>query len=305
MRRAMVARLFAAVLIAGCGARAAPPAEVVVSEAPPKGSEPEAPLPVQPAKPRPEACTQAGARFRDPKLAPKPLTPAQEHIIAEARAFAREHAGDRRADDQLAEHAYAEARTLFEAYHWAEAALAFREVAMRHPHTEAGIYAAQLYLESLNVLGTQTGRESCYDDMKRDVPLIVDRYCTGPARKTNADACDSLDRVERDIDRLAAESLVRRADNGGPGAAELYERAGTAYLALARRCCVDALQRYALPQDERCDELAYNAGVALLRGTQPALASQALGILDDPKNTLARSPLRAKLAQRIQSPPGP
>src|SRR5579871_5539622 len=119
MRRAMVARLFAAALIAGCAASTAPPAEVAVPEVPPNRSE--APPPAQPAKPPPEACTQAGAGFRDTKYAPKPLTPEQERIIAEAQAFAREHAGDGRADDQLAAHAYAEARAHFEAYHWAEA----------------------------------------------------------------------------------------------------------------------------------------------------------------------------------------
>ena len=47
---------------------------------------------------------------------------------------------------------YARARTYFEAQHWEEAAVAFRDVALNHSDHESAPYAAQLWLEALNVL---------------------------------------------------------------------------------------------------------------------------------------------------------
>ena len=61
--------------------------------------------------------------------------------------------GDKEAEEQYVEVKYARARTYFESQHWEEAALAFRDVAINHADKDAGIFAAQLYLESINVLG--------------------------------------------------------------------------------------------------------------------------------------------------------
>ncbi|MFO0672073.1 MAG: hypothetical protein U0235_21015 [Polyangiaceae bacterium] len=69
--------------------------------------------------------------------------------------------------EQLVEVKYARARTYFEAQHWDEAAMAFKDIADHHADRDVGIYAAQLYLESINVLGANMNppRPVCYDDM--------------------------------------------------------------------------------------------------------------------------------------------
>ena len=41
----------------------------------------------------------------------------------------------------------------FQANHFAEASVTFRDIALHHADTPVGIYASQLYLESINVLG--------------------------------------------------------------------------------------------------------------------------------------------------------
>jgi hypothetical protein len=104
--------------------------------------------------------------------------------------------------------AYARARSFFEAKRWQEAAVAFRDVAMAHPDAEVGIYAAQLYLESLNALASakEAPRPACYDDMAADVPRFVTLYCKGDRAKANEEACSLLTRIQGDLDRLHAGS---------------------------------------------------------------------------------------------------
>src|SRR5262249_39907401 len=64
---------------------------------------------------------------------------------------------DKPAQEQLVEVKYARARTYFEAQHWEEAAVLFRQIALEHSDREVGMYAAQLYLESANVLQRHFG----------------------------------------------------------------------------------------------------------------------------------------------------
>jgi hypothetical protein len=51
--------------------------------------------------------------------------------------------------------------------------------------TTRRIYAAQLYLESLNILGTHSepARPSCFEDMAKDVPKFIESFCTGGKEK--------------------------------------------------------------------------------------------------------------------------
>lgn len=70
---------------------------------------------------------------------------------------------------------------------WEEAALAFKDVALNHADKDVGIYASQLYLESLNVMGSgiEPTRPSCFDDIA-DVPKFIELYCKGAKEKENA-----------------------------------------------------------------------------------------------------------------------
>jgi hypothetical protein len=90
--------------------------------------------------------------------------------------------------------AYWRARCDFEWAHWDRAASEFREIAFGHPDAEVGIYAAELYVDSLEILRTQAQRGSCADEIARDVPRLIDIYCPGPG-SPHEDACAYLDRL--------------------------------------------------------------------------------------------------------------
>ena len=82
------------------------------------------------------------------------------------------------------------------------------------------------------VLGSaiEPTRPSCYEDMAHDVPKFIELYCQGDKQKQNAEQCGILLRIQRDIERLRAEELVKRADkNQGPDATKDYEKAAAAY----------------------------------------------------------------------------
>jgi TolA-binding protein len=200
------------------------------------------------------------------RLEPKKLTPEQTGMV---RAFDRyvctikPGASDAAGQEQLVEVKYARARTYFEAQHWDEAALAFREIALSHSDRDVGVYAAQLYLESANVMKQHFGKTSCEGDMRNDVPRFVDLYCRVDRAAKNADTCTSLRYVQVDLLRLEAERLVAKADReGGKNAIDDYDRGGQAYYELFRKYCEDPVAASKPPEAERCDEIAYNAARA-------------------------------------------
>ncbi len=124
------------------------------------------------------------------KFAPKEFTPEQKGMLQAFNRYVcyiQPKDGDKEAATQYAEVKYARARTYFEARHWEEAATAFRDVAMNHSNEEVGIFASQLYLESLNIVGTHSdpARPSCFEDMATDVPQFIKLYCDGAKRSQN------------------------------------------------------------------------------------------------------------------------
>ena len=200
------------------------------------------------------------------RLKPKEMKPEQTAMI---RAFDRyvctinPGAKDDLGLEQLVEVKYARARTYFEAQHWDEAAVAFREIALDHGDRDVGIYAAQLYLESANVLKQHFGKTSCEDDMGNDLPRFTELYCSPDKAPKNGDTCTSLRYVQVDLLRLKAERLVAKADrSGGKEAIEDYDRGGQAYFELFRKYCQDPVAAGKLPEAERCDEIGYNAAKA-------------------------------------------
>ncbi|MEO8801688.1 MAG: hypothetical protein ABI551_27610, partial [Polyangiaceae bacterium] len=199
------------------------------------------------------------------RLQPKALTDNQKGMVQSFKRYVcyiHPAATDKAGQDQLVEVKYALARTYFEAQHWEEAAIGFREVAMTYPDNDAAIYAAQLYLESVNVMAahSQPPRTACFDDMATDVPKFLDLYCGTPDKlKKNDEQCTSLAKIQVDILRLKAQKLVEIADkNPGPTAASQYEQAGNAYLDVFRKYCETPIRAGQPPQAERCDEIIYN-----------------------------------------------
>ncbi len=197
------------------------------------------------------------------KLRPKDMTDNQKGMVSAFNryiCYINPPKSDTAGQEQLVEVKYARARTYFESQHWEEAAIGFRDIALNNADRDVGVYASQLYLESVNVLGSHFSKTTCFDDMEQDVPKFVELYCQGEKAAKNADACTSLNKIQVDILRLKAQKSVERADKeGGRDAISLYEKGGTAYFEMFRRYCQDPVGNGQPPQAEKCDEIAYNA----------------------------------------------
>src|SRR5262249_42740267 len=138
---------------------------------------------------------------------------------------------DKAAYDNYVEVEYARARTLFEAHRWPEAAAAFRTPALARTDHEAGIYAAQLYLEALNVMASH-GTPSCFDDMARDLPELWDKHCGAGRGKANAEQCAILGRVRRDLEWKRLDLRALRLQGTGPDRAKDFEEVAVGFLDL-------------------------------------------------------------------------
>ncbi len=206
------------------------------------------------------------AKAEAEKLKPKEMTENQKGMVQAFNryiCYIKPAQNDNAGQEQLVEVKYARARTYFEAQHWDEAAIGFRDIAMNHADRDAGLYASQLYLESINVLGSHMGKVSCFDDMETDVPKFIELYCSGDKAAKNAEQCTALNKIQVDILRLKAEKTVQKADKeGGKEAIALYEKGGTAYFEMFRKYCQDPVNNGQGPQAEKCDEIAYNAARA-------------------------------------------
>ncbi len=240
----------------------------------------------------------------DAKLAPKPLTDNQKGMIQAFKryiCYIHPAPGDAKGQDQLVEVKYALARTYFEAQHWEEAATAFREIAVGYPDKDVGIYAAQLYLESVNVLGahSQPPRPSCFDDMGADVPKFLELYCAGDKAKKNEEQCTTLGKIQCDIQRLKAQKLVELADKGGANAISLYEQAGTTYFELWRKYGEAPISQNAPPQCERLDEIVYNSARAFQAARLVAKAIKARMTLLNPQFKMDKGELAKKAVYEI------
>lgn len=244
------------------------------------------------------------------KLKPKPFSDGQKGMITAFNRYVcyiQPAKSDKKAVDQYVEVKYARARTYYEAQHWEEAALGFRDIALNYPEHDAAIYAAQLYLESINVLGSHTDppRPSCFDDMGKDVPRFIELYCKGSKADDNKDQCETLTRIQFDIMRLKAQKLVEAGDGlqkkgSYRQALDKYKEGGDAYLALWRKYCKDPLANGDHPkQCANADEIVYNMAKAYQAGRLLAKSIQARLILLSSKYGLDKSDLAKKATYEI------
>jgi len=238
------------------------------------------------------------------KFQPKPLNVNQQGMLTAFNRYVcyiKPKEGDKQALDQYIEVKYARARTYFEAQHWEEASIGFREVAVTYPDRDVGIYAAQLYLESLNIIGTHSDppRPGCFDSMAQDVPLFLKLYCEGANFQKNQEQCTSLTKIQCDIARLKAQKTVELADRGGASALKLYEQAGNDYIQLWRTYGEEPLRARTPMQCEKMDEVVYNGAKAFQAARLIAKAIQARLILINPQNTLEKSELAKKAIYEI------
>ncbi|MEO7328738.1 MAG: tetratricopeptide repeat protein, partial [Minicystis sp.] len=234
-------------------------------------------------------------------LNPKELGPPEKAMLGafdRYLCYVKPAAGDREARERVVEVKYARARIYFENRHWEEAAVAFRDVALNHPESDAGIYAAQLSLEALNVLGSSVKppRPSCFEEMNRDVPRFVDLYCAEGMKKENTDSCSTLAKVECDLQRTSLDGMVARAD--GADAEAVYEKAANAYLEFWNKRGKPSADSK-LPTCDRMDEVLHNAAKAFQAAHLLAKAISVRKILIDPRAHLEKTELARKAIRDI------
>ncbi len=242
----------------------------------------------------------------DKALDPKALTDEQKGMLSAFNryiCYIKPGANDATGLDQLTEVKFARARTYFEAQHWEEAAATFKDIAFdpKNAGKEIGIGAGQLYLESVNVLGSHSkpARPACYDDMGNDVPKMQEMYCSGEGAKKFEQDCTSLAKIQCDIQRLKAQSLVSKADQGATNAIELYSQAGQTYFDLWKKYGEAPLASGQPGQCDRLDEIVYNSGRSFQAARLVAKAIQARLVLLDPRWKMEKSEAAQKATYEI------
>ena len=244
------------------------------------------------------------------KFKPKPLTDMQKGMVNAFNryvCYVKPAKDDKDAQEQYVEVKYGRARIYFEAQHWEEAAIAFRDVAINHADRDAGIYAAQLYLEAINVLGSRAEppRPECFDEMGKDVPTFLELYCKGSKAEDNKEQCETLNRIQFDIRRLKAQKLVELADSQQDkgdykNSLDSYKKGADAYLDLWRSYCEEPLGKGEHPkQCEKADEIVYNMAKAYQAARLLAKSIQARLILLSSKYGMSDSPLAMKATYEI------
>jgi tetratricopeptide (TPR) repeat protein len=240
----------------------------------------------------------------DDKYRPKDLSDAQKSMIASFNRYVcyiHPDKSDADGQKQLVEVKYARCRLYFEAQHWEEAAACFKDIAYTHTDNDSAVYAAQLYLESINVLTFHglPNRNSCIDDMIADVPKFIDMFCAGDKMQKNEETCTILTKVQCDIQRLRAQRLVEDADKGGNNALELFEKGGKAYFDLWEKYGATPLRNNQSPQCERLDEIVENAARAFQAGHLVASAIRARMVLLNPQYRMEKSELSKDAMYKI------
>jgi len=182
----------------------------------------------------------ASAKTAD-SFAPKQLTPLQEGML---EAFNRYVCYVDKAED-LATIKYRRARIYYEANRFEEAAVLFRDIAFNHKDSELAEYAANLYLDCLNVLGTQVAepRVACVQELGTVIDPMSSAYCgTETLADENPDLCGTLSTLQCQVRRKEAETYEKTGE---------FKKAAATYVRIFRR-------------HQECgemDEVLYNAAI--------------------------------------------
>ena len=158
----------------------------------------------------------------DRALAERPLTEEERRMT---RTFAR-FACTAPRHEELPVVLYRWARIHYEANQFERAAVLFSRVATQHARSEVGVYAANLWLDSLNVLAESRQRASCDATFEAALAPIERGFCADePARQANRSVCEIADGARCTLG-------ARRAVQLGQGGH--HREAANLYLELAR-----------------------------------------------------------------------
>jgi TolA-binding protein len=232
----------------------------------------------------------------DDKYRPKDMTDGQKAMVSSFNRYVcyiQPDKSDADGQKQLAEVKYARCRLYFEAQHWEEAGACFKDFAYNNADNDSAPYAAQLYLESINVLTFHgnPNRNSCIDDMITDVPKFIDLYCTGDKAAKNEETCTLLTKVQCDIQRLHAQRILEEANKGGNNSLALFEKSARAYFDLWEKYGATPLKANQPPQCDRLDEIVETAARAFQAGHLVAKAIAARTVLLNPQYRMEKTEL--------------
>jgi TolA-binding protein len=218
------------------------------------------------------------------RFKPKELTPGQKGMITAFDryiCYIKPPENDAEALEQYVEVKFARARTYYESQRFEEAAEGFTDIAKNHPKLEAALFAAQLALDSLNVLGSlqENPNPECLLNMEKDVPKYIESFCSDEKqKKDNDEQCSVLFRIQRDIQAERAAALVKKADGGAANKIKLYEEAGNLYYDLWKKYGIESCKENK-PACEKNDKILYNGARAFQAARLIAKAIQLRTIL--------------------------
>ena len=176
-----------------------------------------------------------------PKFKKKQFTPLQEGML---EAFNRYVCYVDKAED-LATIKYRRARIYYEANRFEEAAVLFRDIAFNHKESELSEYAANLYLDCLNILGTQLGepRVACVQELSAQIDPMAASFCgTEQLADQHPDLCGTLGTLQCQVRRQEAETYQKTKQ---------FKKAAATYVRIFRRH----------PECGEMDEMLYNAAI--------------------------------------------
>ncbi|MFK7992151.1 MAG: tetratricopeptide repeat protein [Sandaracinaceae bacterium] len=184
---------------------------------------------------------EAEERANDPsRYAPRALESTEEGMLNAFQRFVC-FVQD---SEELPTIKYRRARIYYESNRFEEASILFRDIAFNHQDSEMAEFAANLYLDSLNMLGTQWQRSACITEIQESIDPLSTNFCGNEvSRDQHPDLCGVVEQLRCDTLRLQAEAAHRE---------QRYRDEAQIYVGIARehREC------------GRLDEVLYNASIA-------------------------------------------
>ncbi|MCP4675757.1 MAG: hypothetical protein GY854_09675, partial [Deltaproteobacteria bacterium] len=157
-----------------------------------------------------KACKKACKKGDKVVLEARDLTDLERGIL---KSYDRYVCFVKKKTDDIINIKYRRARIYYEANRFEEAAVLFKEIAVSHSDADLGVFAANLYLDCLNALGSMiaTPRPGCYDDLAAVVDLFIDTSKTpGKNLMKDEEFAAQIKALKVGVLRKKAESLNAR-----------------------------------------------------------------------------------------------